>query len=56
MLTIGATSLPDAPMNIVVDWSRSDYENLMIKWSAPTTEPALLITGYILEVDDGNSG
>jgi hypothetical protein len=55
-LTIAATELPGSPKDILVDWQRSDQDNLLIKWSAPETEPASLITGYLLEIDDGNGG
>lgn len=55
-MTIAATELPGSPKDILVDWQRSDQDNLLIKWSAPETEPASLITGYLLEIDDGNGG
>jgi hypothetical protein len=56
ILTIGVTDLPDVPSDIVVDWDRSDKDYMMIQWSAPANDPALLITGYTLEMDNGHGG
>lgn len=56
ILTIAATTLPDAPTDIAVDWTRSNKTSLFVQWKQPAVEPAALITGYLLQIDDGSGG
>jgi hypothetical protein len=56
ILTIAATSLPNSPTNIVVDWTKSTKKSLMLQWSAPLIDSEYPISGYQLEMDDGFGG
>jgi len=55
-LTLAATDLPESPEDIAVDWNSSTKTSLMIMWNQPRNLPASLITGYKLEMDDGQGG
>jgi len=54
--TIAASALPLAPVDIEIDWSKSTTDSLVVVWKAPLTLPSSLITGYLLEMDDGHGG
>jgi len=56
VLTIAASALPNAPISLAVDWSKSSKTALWIDWAEPSELPASLITGYILEMDQGFIG
>lgn len=56
ILTIASTELPEPPTDITIDWDRSTKTSLQILWNAPVVEPASLITGYYLEMDEGFLG
>lgn len=48
--------MPDPPTDITIDWTRSSKTSLAVNWVAPSVVPSSPITGYTLEMDDGNGG
>jgi hypothetical protein len=56
ILTIASSHLPDPPTDIVIDWPQSSKTSMMVQWQAPTVQPDSIITGYLLEMDQGNLG
>lgn len=55
-LTVAASTLPDPPTDIVIDWDLSTKTSLNVKWSDPVNTPASPILGYVLYIDDGDGG
>lgn len=54
--TIASSALPDAPTNIIINWTISTKSSLGLEWLAPAVVPSSAITGYLLEMDDGHGG
>ena len=55
-LNVAASTLPNPPTNIVIDWDQSTKTSLFVKWSEPAVKPSSPILGYLLHMDDGNGG
>ena len=56
ILTVACSALPDPPIDVTIDWTKSTKTELVVQWSAPASQPASLITGYLLEANEGFEG
>jgi hypothetical protein len=55
IITVAASTLPDKPNAVKVDWTKSSKTALYVYWDK-VAEPASPILGYQLQMDDGKGG
>jgi hypothetical protein len=54
-LTVAASTLPTTPAAPSIDWTQSSATSLHLTWTA-VADPSSPVIGYILQVDEDNSG